>query len=605
MTKKIQKKVVLNHTEPALKGKVHTVLVALILAFVFLVYFKSLTYPFVNWDDPVYVTKNLMIRSLSPDHLKEIFTNPYYGLYTPFLYLSFAIDYHFFQLNSTGYHVTNTLFHLANTGMVYALVLFLAKDWLIAAGVALIFGIHPVQVESVVWITERKNVLSGFFFFLSIFSYTFHSNQLAHKEKKWYLVSILFLIAAFLSKPSVIFVPLLIMVYDLAFGYFKQKSLWRYVPFFLITFVFVLLVPFTTLHGLEEHERAGYFDGKEPHVIVFTVMTAMLKYLELLFIPLRESVIYKTYYYSSLDHPHVFLSFVVLCFVGWLFYYFWKHDRKLVFWEALYFLPFLPIMHFYPIPWLMNDRYLYLNLIGGYVIVFVLLKRWSNKVVLAATIVAVTLFFTYLNFERQEIWASPEKLWLETQKVSEDYHIAPYHNLATEYLRDGKIDEAISLFKKSLSISGDPRTYSALGMAYFRKGDMDQAIHHLNEAIRRMPQQGHFYSNLGVIYQKQGKLDEAMKAFRQAVALQPWTPEIHNNLGALLLFIGEQEEAEKELLQTLEQDPNFSDALFNLGMLYHVRGQKDQSRQYLDRFIELNPNTPRAQQAQAILKEQR
>jgi len=240
--------------------------------------------------------------------------------------------------------------------------------------------------------------------------------------------------------------------------------------------------------------------------------------------------------------------------------------------------------------------------VGGFVIVFVLLKKWARRFILVTAIMTVTAWFTVLNLRRQDIWASPETLWLETQKVSEDHHIAPYHNLATEYVRQGKLDEAIDLFQKALQISGDPRTYSALGMAHFRKGDMAQAVGHLKEAIRRMPQEGHFYSNLGVVYQKQGRLDEAMNAFRQAVVLEPWIPETHNNLGALLLLVGKPEEAEKELIRTLALDPDFGDALFNVGMLYSARGETERARKYLARFLELYPDNPMAAKAQAILR---
>src|SRR3989338_4775657 len=215
----------------------HGLVLLVILLFTFCVYAKSLSFPFVNWDDPVYVTRNPLIQELSFGNLKKMFTQSHHTLYIPLTLVSFAIDYHLYHQNPFGFHLTNTLLHLANTALVYVILYALTKEWLLSIAVALLFGIHPVQIESVVWVTERKNVLCAFFI---LAAFAFYGLGSFRERWKWKggVAAFAFFVLACLSKAIAVVLPIIFVLFDLCFGDGKQRSIKKYIPFFLVSIIF-------------------------------------------------------------------------------------------------------------------------------------------------------------------------------------------------------------------------------------------------------------------------------------------------------------------------------------------------------------------------------
>ncbi len=564
------------------------------LVFVFWIYARSLSFPFLNWDDPRYVTENSLIRNFSRENLKTIFTQPHFSLYIPFTLLSYAVDYHFSHFNSFGYHLTNLLFHLANTALVFTLVRFLTGEWLVGLAVALIFGVHPVQIESVVWIAERKNVLSTFFFLGAFLAYVFSRRKPGYVFLP--ILSVLIFLAAGFSKPNVVILPLLLLAFDHCYSQDRKVGLKRHLVFWIGAFFFALVT-----YWITRTEGKMNYHGGNLGATLLTMMVVMMKYLELLIFPARQSLLYEFPVYGSLAYPQVALSFFALLLLGSGLFYLWVKNRKLFFWGAWYFIFLLPVMNLIPFPSLMNDRYLYLPLIGFFTLLFLLLKRFSGPALTTAILLLSVCGFTFLNVRRQAVWAEPERLWLETQSKTRESHQSPYLNLGMYYLRQSEYDKAIEQFNKVLTMLDYAQAYDGLGIAYSGKGDYEKAIDYFKKAIARAPTQAGVHSNLAVVYQKQKNFELALQEFQEAVKLAPREPKYRNNMGSILMETGNDSEAEKQLLAALAIDPDFDDALYNLGLLYANRGHQEGMKKYWSHLLKIHPHHAKAAEVQSKL----
>ncbi len=571
-------------------------LVALVLALVFLVYAGSLFYPLTDWDDPLYIIANPLITSFSPSHLTTLFTKPHFCLYIPFTLLSYALDYQFFRYDAFGYHLTNLLLHLANVSLVYGLIAFLTGESLAALGAALLFGIHPVQVESVVWIAERKNVLSSYFFLLAFVFYVLSKHR--PRVKTMLLASWLAFFAACFSKPNVVIFPLLVLAFDFCTGDFKKEKMARYIPLLLGTFAFAAVTV-----GITRDEGILTYYGGSFMATARAMMAVMVKYFELLFLPLRLSLNYEFWIRSSLAYRYLYIPilFFMLSAAGlvWLFF----KDRKLFFWGCWYLILLLPVMNFVPFPSLMNDRYLYLPMIGIFTLLFVLLKRYAGVGVTTGVIFISAVACAFLNFHRQDTWSSRLHVWVETgwsraktpgweslkERLVKQGENSEIYQAQQELFEKHEVNKAIQRFQKVLEQSRDPEAYDGLGIAYAQKGDMERAIYYFRKAIEVNPREAAFHGNLAAAYVQDKELQSAMNEFLKAIALDPRDPVHHSNFAALLAGIGNPA-AGKEFLEAVRLAPDSAEALFNAGFYYHQRKQFGEARKYWAHLLELYPN---------------
>ncbi len=567
----------------------HTLVIFFLALISFFLYSHTLSYPFMNWDDPKYVTETTTIRPLSASSLKEMFTGSYVSIYVPLTILSYTFDYQIFHLNPFGYHLTNLILHLLNISLVYSLIYFLTKEWMISIAIALLFAVHPVQTESVIWIAERKNVLSSLFFLLSLLSYASGRFQKTTSKIPWILCFLFFLAGCF-SKPNVVVLPLLLIAFDLSYGYFKKEKWLRYLPFFLGAFLFALATVSIT-HGAGKMRcYAGSFSST-----MLVMLVVMMRYLGLLLFPLRQSLLYEFPLYHSIAHPHVALSFlgIILLLLG--LDYLWLKERKLFFWGAWYFILLLPVMNIIPFPSLMNDRYLYLPMIGFFTLLLLLLKRNVGPFLTTVLILVSIPVFTCLNLKRQSVWANPESLWTQTQAMTEGKkeakYLASFVNLGDSYLLKNEPDKAIEEYSKALKISReDATTYGGIGRAYFQKGNFEKAFEYFQKGIVLATEKASFHNFMGLIYQEQRKWNPALEEFRRAISSEPKDPKYPNNLGILFNKMGKPEDASREFSKALTLDPDYPDALYNLGQFYLNGNNLDEAWKYWSKLMRVNPN---------------
>ncbi|MFT7538133.1 MAG: hypothetical protein ACI9F2_000274, partial [Lysobacterales bacterium] len=189
----------------------NNILLTVVLFVVFLTFIPSLSNTFINWDDPGLLLNNLLVRSLGLDNILKIFTTPLIKIYTPLTIIFFAVEYHFFQYNPLVYHLNNLLLHLATTGLIYVFITQLGFNKRIAAFSALLFGIHPMHVESVAWVSQRKDVLYAFLYMLSLNYYMLYLRS----KKKWHFFTVFILgMLSMFAKPMALSLPLILFLCD-------------------------------------------------------------------------------------------------------------------------------------------------------------------------------------------------------------------------------------------------------------------------------------------------------------------------------------------------------------------------------------------------------
>ena len=621
----------------------------------------SLDNDFVNWDDGVYVTHNRQIQDLSWDSIQEIFSTPVRRTYAPLTLLSLGLDHAIWSLDPFGYHLTNLLLHLANTLLLFLLMWRLTNHLLPSLLAALLFGVHPVHVESVVWITERKDVLSTLFFLTSLLCYLrFRSRQ----GRIFYCLSLASFVLALLSKQMTITLPLVILLCDFLAG---RAWTWRVfvekLPYLLLSLVFglgaLLLhnlswwpVTGTSTPVLSEEQKvhspqeivgdaeklgrrgppAQQVQGSpkpsqpesrnnlrqrfsrhvspllEPGVptklflrlfwgISFTLGKALL------LVP--PSIINYTPRGVAFLKPTFFLPVVLVSLFIAMVWFSRRYTRVIVFGSLFFFLTLLPALKFLPF-W--ADRFFYIPSIGlcylaGLAFQF-FYTRWRRlgRGILAATVGGLVVILGVLTWQRSEVWQDSESLWLSAVQDHPDYADL-HHNLGLAYLSKGKLDAAIGSYQAVLDL--DAKRIPAmnnLGTAYARKGEFDEAISWYKQALVLRPDYAQVYGNLGSVNIKREQYDAAIADFRKALELEPRRVDLHYNIGIAWHRKGKLGRAISHYRKAIELNPYQAMVYHSLALALHSAGKKEEAQSTLRRSQQLFPQD---QTAAELLQEWR
>ncbi|HEY5976088.1 MAG TPA: hypothetical protein VIU41_15245, partial [Geobacteraceae bacterium] len=331
------------------------VLALLLLVATWLVYGQALGHGFLStWDDPRYVTGNEAIRGVSLDHLRLAFTSYYMGNYAPLQIVSYMVDYTLWGLRAGGFIFTNILLHTMAGLLYFRLLLNLGLGRLGAWAAAGLFLLHPVQVESVAWISQRKNLLAMVFFLLALHAW----HRYRQAGGRWYLLCLVAFLAALLSKSVTVVLPLVLALFDLCLLPAARRQRWLLdkLPFLAVAGLAGLLAYYSQSAEFQGG-RMGYLNDS-PWQQLLTMLPVFVRYLGLLVWPSRLSAIYQPPLKTAMDGEVVASALLLGLFVlaGWLL---WRRRRDSFFWYALFFVGLLPVSHLVPLTTLMNDRYLY------------------------------------------------------------------------------------------------------------------------------------------------------------------------------------------------------------------------------------------------------
>jgi protein O-mannosyl-transferase len=515
-------------------------LITLFLALTGLIYFNSLKNGFV-FDDRHYIVGNYLIKALDIQGVWNMFSSLHVWDYLPLTLLSLSIDYWLYGLNATGYHFTNTLLHFVNSLLVYQLVLQITRSGRGAFWVSLIFLAHPVQVESVAWISERKNLLSFLFFVLSFLTYLRGGTR---------VLSLLLFSFACLAKTTVVILPLLLILYDVSFaGKSLKNILVDKVPYFFISLGIVIV-------ALLSHSSAGTLrDHPDDNTLYtfFSMMAVFKEYIIKILFPINLNIWYPDQVYKSLIEPQVLISIPVIVGYFWLVRWSYSNQRVVFFGMVWFLIALLPVSHIIPFPQMMADRFLYIPGVGLAIAVTAIASeyRWS---LLALSIL---LIFSLLSMNRNHVYQDDLHLWQDS--VSKN--------------------------------SNHTRSIMFLGLSHWSKGDRDRALKRLNQARVLDPKNNKAALYSAHIHAERKEWEKAESLYRELVQKNPDKPEYYNHLAVFLGNRNRTKESLDLLNQALERDPDFGLAHFNRGVFLDKVGDSDGALRAYQKSVSLEPES--------------
>jgi hypothetical protein len=493
------------------------IIILMITAFV---YARTLQNGFF-WDDYLHITNNPDIRSLSLHNVKTFFTSYYVNMYHPLVTLSFALEYHFFGLSPLMYHASNVLFHLANVVLVFYLVFLLSQRRETAIIAACLFAIHPMHVESVAWITGRKDVLYAFFYLSGLIFYLRFIQQ--GKIKNYWMVYLCFVLSLF-SKTTAITFPIVLFLIDI---YYRRKvtiqTFLEKFPLFALSLVFGIIA----LHSQEGSARyivKGSFDFLDR---ILLASYSLCYYLVHLFLPMNLSALHLMPLKAEGMLPVIYylapLPLIILAFIGTRKGIF---QREYVFGLLLFVVILSLNIHVIPVGIaIVSERYTYLAYIGLYYLIGQLyvfffdryhdfLFSWKKGIIMGAALLA--LFFGYLTYQRIAVWRSNIVLFedaaLKSNNVKENNFILTlaYGSEGVENNRVKHYTEAIEWFNKAIALSPQlPELYVNRGASKYSLHNCTDAIKDYEKAIELDASYAPAYFNRALIYLVWNRQQEA------------------------------------------------------------------------------------------------
>jgi tetratricopeptide (TPR) repeat protein len=594
-------------------------LIAALLALVTIaLYWPAMQCDFVNFDDDLVVTSNAQVQEgLTWENAKWAFVNPVNSIWHPLTVMSHMLDCQMFGLKPWGHHLSSVLLHVLNTVLVFVLLQQMTGVLWRSVMVAALFGWHPLHVESVAWVAERKDVLSGLFFMLTLGAYERYARKRsAPGSRLWtfdYCLTLLFFALGLMSKPMLVTVPCVMLLLDYwPLGRVTGDG-WRVTgkkngkPSTLNPQLSTLLLEKLPFFGLAAvasvvtyvvQRRGGamvLFDKLPLDTRLGNALISYCRYLGKLFWPVDLAVFYP--HLGKWPLEQVWLAGVLLLGISALLVV--KRGRypfMLMGW-LWYCGTLVPVIGMVQVGGqAMADRYTYIPSLGVLILaiwgVYELTRRWRYQVMVlsGAACVVVVLCFG-LTQQQLGYWKDNEALFRHALAVTENNYLA-YNNLGFALGEKGQIDKAISQYQEAIRLKSNyAEAHNNLGNALGIKGQIDKSINQFQEAIRLKPDYAAIHYNLGIALDRKGQTDEAIGQYREAIRLVPSDAHAHNNLGIILDRKGQTNEAISQYRETIRLKPDFDEAHYNLAKLLAAQGQLPEAVSQYRTVIRLKPDS--------------
>ena len=575
MTNKIKKNNTSKAVKPDLKNNRISGNSFSLIALVIITFFcfsGALKNELTNWDDQQYIIDNPLVKSLSGENIIEIFSNNIMGNYHPLAVLSFAIDYNLFQLNPKGFHATSILIHLLNVILIFIFFRLLTGQVIVAFLTAMLFGIHPMHVESVAWVSERKDVLYTFFYLAALCTYIFFIKK---QKRKWLFYGLTFLFFAFslLSKGQAVTFPVVLLLIDyLIKRKFDKKILFEKIPFFIVSIAMgiVAITAQKESGAITEIPLFPLFDR------ILFASYAFLDYMLKLLLPVNLSAFYPYPIKVQSLYPLIFYaSPLILLVLVVLFFRFIKNYREYVFGLAFFIVNIILLLQLLPVGGsIMSERYTYLSYTGLFFVVGnAFSKVWhspSQKIskykYFFAFILTIYIFFLgYSTINRIKIWKNSETLWTDVIKKNPAAVIA-YGNRGSYYQKQGKLDLAMRDFNEALRLKPDhPETLINRSDIYRINGQYNLSIADCNKALEAKNNYSGAYMNRGIAYCIVGRYDEAFSDFGKVISQDPKNANVYCNRGNLYDIKGFIDSAISDYSMAIKLQPEYAEAFYNRG----------------------------------------
>jgi tetratricopeptide (TPR) repeat protein len=613
--------------------------VVLIAVSAFVAYLPSLSGGFIM-DDDLLLTKNDLIKA--PDSLYRFWYSTESLEYYPLTYDTLWIEWRLWEMNTTGYKVINLILHIVSALLIWIILRKLSIPGAFLA--ALIFAVHPVNVESVAWIAQRRNVLAMLFFLLSILCYlndftsscrdkaqsSRHTpcadpahgvcgvlNDPAHGvcgllSGRWYWLSLAMFLLAMLSKGSVAVLPVLLLVIiwwlrpaetvstlgstKMGLSHFLSvRDLIRLSPFFLIAAVLTVLNIWFQTHGSgEEYRTAGFLER------LLGAGCVVWFYLYKAFLPFDLAFVYQ-HWNIQVHNPLWWLPLLaalVITAVLWRYRTNWS--RPLLFAWCFFCVTLVPALGFVDVGFmkysLVADHYQHIAIIGAIALAASVWSIWHQRMRgpdylvanAVAAVAACTLIF--LTWRQSGLYRDAMTLYQATLKKNPECWLA-YDNLGNALSDSGRLKEAIEQYEKALRLNpDDSATHSNLGNALVKTGRPQESIKHCEQALKLNPNFPEAHNNMGNALVQTGRFQEGIKHYEQAIRLKPNYVNAHYNLGLALIQAGRYSEAIEHFQQALALKPDFAEIHNNLGVALFHTGRPWEAIEHYQQTLLLKPD---------------
>lgn len=573
---------------------------ALFIALVtFAVYLPSLGNGFVNWDDPVYILDNARIRSLDLDFFKWAFVSVYISNWHPLTMISFAIDYSLWGTDPRGYHFVNIVFHALNTFLVFFLALRLvalraldgSKVPIAAAAVtAILFGLHPVHVESVSWVSERKDVLCGFFFILTILAYLRYAGAKAAGRPFYYIASLLLFALALLSKPMAVTLPVVLLILD----YYPLERLDRGKPGLLLEKApFFLLAAFSaalTVWAQASSDAFMVFESYTHTMRVFLSVKGFIFYLYKMAFPLWLSPFYPPPLKASLLDPGFIVSLILIVAITAATVVAAKRKKVFLAVWLFYVITLLPVIGILQVgSQAAADRYAYIPGLGPFILIGVgagLLFEKRYKAALPVVIL-LTVLLAGKTILQQAVWKTSSTLWSEAIRQYPNTYFV-YHKRGIAYMRAGDYPKALEDFNQALSISpSEASTYVNRGQVYGNMNRYDESVADFDKAVWLKPDYAEAYYYRAIAKFNLKRYPEVLEDLTAAVTLKPDYTDAYYRRGLVNLTVGAYANAMDDFKRAVSLEPDNGAAYYNLGLAASKAGDNETASASLKRAAEL------------------
>jgi protein O-mannosyl-transferase len=605
-----------------------TICVLLALA-VLAVFGQTVHSQFVNLDDDLYVYENpVVVKGLTFQGIGYVFTHQMCDFYHPLTMLSLMLDNQIYGLNPGGYHLTNVLLQAATAVLLFLVLQQMTRTrdaknlgasaaWLDtlwpSAFVAAVFAIHPLRVESVAWVTERKDVLSGLCFVLTLGAYVRYARGPFSLAR--YLTVIFLFALGLLSKPSLVTLPFLLLLLDYwPLGRMQPAATCSLAK--ILRPLIVEKIPLIALSALlcvatlltQENYMATVAEFSLPTRLGYAAVSYVV-YLKQMFYP-AGLVVLEPFPANGLPLSEIVPALALLAgisagalalqrrqpylLVGWL-------------WYLGMLVPMIGLIHVGAVA--RADRFTYLAQIGAYIMLawaardLAVSWRYGRRILGAAAMCAILVLMD-CAWKQTTYWSNSASLWTHTLAFAPGNSLAE-NNFGDALLKQEKVDEAIAHFQNALRLNPDyAEARNNLGDALLHKGDVDEAIAQLQRALQLKPHYAKAHGNFGNALLKKGDVDGAIAQFQLALHFNPDYTEAHNNLGNALLQKGDVNEAITQFRRALQLKPDFAEVHNNLGNALLQKGNVDGAITQFQKALQLKPGYAEAHFnfANALLK---
>jgi len=576
------------------------IIVLIIMIITFIAFSPSLKNGFTNWDDPKYIQENIHIKTLDGEKIIRHFSTFTDSNYLPFVLLSFAIEYHFTKMEPSLYHTTNVILHVLNTLFVFMLIYLLSgRRREVAIIVALGFGIHPMHVESVSWITERKDVLYGFFFLISLIFY-FKFTHVKKNKSVFYALSMIFFIFSLMSKSAAVALTIVIILIDFYLNRkFTTKVILEKIPFILLSVVF----GFIAINSQEE--AIGKLEALTVFQRFLFASYGFVMYIVKFVAPIKLSAFYPypvdTFPIKEALPMIYYISPVIVLAVFAALYFSYKKSRLYIFGVLFYFATIALVLQFVTVgKAIMADRYSYIPYIGLFFIVGMLYSKYfysekgllnKLKIPVMAVLILYGAILGYTTFERTKIWLNSLTLFSDV--------ITKYPNVDTAYKNRGnyyarvtqEYDKALTDFNRYIELNpSDALIFSNRGNLHGLMGNYELALEDYSRSAAIDSLKVDTYVNKGVTYVRMEQYEQAIRELNKAALLESDNIIIYSNRAYAYLQAGRLEEAIKEYDFVIANSVDNSENYFYKGIAYYRLSRFDEAVLANTMALQQNPN---------------